>query len=150
MVGREFYQEMAEVYAPWITRVIRAHKSEFAHGRESVLVLFDNAPTHKAAQGLGLLDAMGLLESQRLPHPPESYDFQLPIEWFNGAVKEAFKTWLYEHPHASTADQMLDGLKSVVPTVWTPQQVQAAFSKQLQAYAAILQKRGGYSIKDLA
>jgi hypothetical protein len=149
LVGREYYDELTSnkrQFLPWIDRTIKQFPQSFPEGRSSVRLLMDNGPAHQwALKDNQLLDGMHLVDSARVQHPPESYDFQLPIEWSFGVLKTKARDYLYSHPEVATRDEVYAVLCKVWKEQFTPEVVQAMFRKQLLALHDIVKNQGGYA-----
>jgi hypothetical protein len=143
ITGREFSDEMSQAVLPWIQLVVKRYPQVFPNGLGDVLVLWDNAPWHIAAEKRGLMDQMRLLPAQRMPHVPRSYDFQLPIEWANSILKREACRRVWEKPELAGED-LLEALRSIWGEVMTPQLVQSMFKEQIKALEEIRDSGGAY------
>jgi hypothetical protein len=152
MTGREFEDEMADSergVKAFIDMVYKKHKTVFGGTRENIRLLMDNAPQHKSAAAAALLDRMALTADCLVQHPPNSFDFQLPIEWANGGLKRAAREYLYQHPEVKTVDELLPVLNRLWKELFPAAIVRQMFEKQLQTYSDIIENGGGYARKSL-
>jgi len=139
----EFYQDMGDVYGPWIAQIVKDHPEHFPNGIEDVLLLMDNSPQHKAAEAMEVFDNMHMLASQRLPHPPYSHEFQNPIEWAFGTLKADLRRALYSHPEVKTRDEIWALVQRLWRERFTPAVVLRSFKKQKHTLTDIIQAGGG-------
>ena len=148
----EFAAIMRTKILPSIRKVVKGCPSVFPRGMADVKLCMDNAPWHKAAIRNGLLKDMGLSESQLLPHPASSPDFQAPVDWSHAWLNKATRKYLEEHPRLKSHARIrraMEGLfygtihASEAQAV-TAEKVTRAFERLTQNYASIIKANGGY------
>lgn len=159
LTGGEFADKMVKYMLPWIQGVVAAHPTKFSDGMRSVIVAMDNATWHKRAVSTGLMGKMHMLNSQLLPHAPNSPDLQGPIENAHAALKRAVQQAL---AHCDD-DLSSDALCTLMEETWsgnnarslerrkapvlTPQQVKASFAKLGKVYETIVEAQGQWGKK---
>ena len=156
MTGDEFAAVMRTEVLPSIRRVVKAWPRVFPRGMADVKLCMDHAPWHKKAIRDGLLKAMGLQDSQLVPHPASSPDFQAPVEWSHGWLNKATRQYLEEHPRVRSPEKIRRTMQELFygtirvaqePAV-TAGKVARAFSRLMQNYASIINTKGDYGMKD--
>lgn len=66
--------------AAWLKEIVNRNESVFPNGYRDLRIVLDNAQWNTKAKKDGLIHELGLSEENFIKHPPNSYDFQLPIE----------------------------------------------------------------------
>jgi hypothetical protein len=151
LTAEEFEDKMIKEVKPKIEALVRSHKREFPNGMASVLLMMDGAAWHTAAVKEGLLGKMGIPPGNLLAHPPNSPDFQAPVEWANAALGASLTEYLKRHPAISTpagykraARENFDGKLLYRKPVLTAAGVKRAFDAMFTNMEAVRAADGGW------
>lgn len=98
LTAAEFTELMCTVYLPYIKRTVAGNRTIFPRGMQDVLLVMDNAKWHVKAVKDGLMAKLGLTADNLLTHPPNSPDFQGPIEWAHGRLQREVAHLLASRP----------------------------------------------------
>jgi hypothetical protein len=162
--GHEFTEAMVKVFLPWMEQVIAENPGVFPNGKRSVLLMLDRAPWHTSAMGPthDVLTKLGLKKSQVLPHPPDSPDFQGPIEWSHSILLRAVKQRLAKDAGIRQPSQIKRLIKQTwegskfkaqkrkadaMPPLLSPEQVTAMFKKLRHTYEEVVRNGGRWGRK---
>jgi hypothetical protein len=146
---------MLKVVKPAMKKMVGDYPNVFRKGLHDVRLCMDRAPFHTAALKQGVLKSMGLSDTQLLPHPSYSPDFQAPVEWTHSWVKKAVRQHLQAHTRVSACASIRKVIAGVftgkVPVngnqVVTSARVDKAFSKMESNYDTIIASGGSYGAK---
>lgn len=136
MTTNEFRDVMVNTYLPFIRDVVlgrgifkgKGTSKYFPNGMKDVIIMMDGASWHKCATEGGLAKDMGLKPEQFLDHPPNSADFQGPIEWSHNALTQATRAALAR----DTSLREPAAVKAKIQDLWEG----TKFKKKLRASAA--------------
>ena len=160
MTWREFWNIMTKTMLKWIDKVIAAHPEVFPDGRRSAIIVFDRARAQQKALDLGLMQKLGMRREQAIAHPPNSPDFNAPVEHAHALLKAEVKKAFAEDARIQTSAQV----KQLIQRVWkgqhkraqmrgqagaliTPAIVDAACAKMERTYDQVISRSGQWGAK---
>jgi uncharacterized protein YqcC (DUF446 family) len=136
--------------------VVQANPRVFPQGMRSAYLMIDRAPWHMRAVKMGLLEELGMQPHQLLPHPPNSPDFQAPIEWGHALLVRKVQAALAQDGQLRTAD----AVKKVLQATWegkgrgarknpllTPEVITEMFKKLEHIMHDVIEQGGGWGKK---
>lgn len=155
VTGDLFRKAMLRHVLPRIREVVNTHPAVFPNGMADVKLCLDKAPIHQKALSDGLLSGMGLRDNQAVQHPPWSCDFQTPVEWSLGTLKNATRAYVADHGGVSSATDVQKVMKRIFmgdikiggKAQITADGIKGAFDKLAANYLGVMESRGGYGKK---
>lgn len=150
ITSREFCGVMRRVSA---AATIGAHELHPRLSCEScekrLLYSFDHHKVHENARKLAKI--AGIKPSQRVIAPPNSPDFQQPVEHAHGRFKQAFREAITKHPELRSRDVVEEFARELWFKVNTPKVVNKDVARLVPLYQFVRDvSMGGYATKELS
>ena len=111
---------------------------------EHWLYSYDNDKIHQNRLTLAYLK---INTHNRFPLPPNSPDMHRVVERCVGRLKQAFQTWLYDHPAPRTAAEYQDELMALFSKTQTADVIAGDVAKLPTLWPLILKAKGGWPPK---
>lgn len=152
MNWKTFTKAIKDTVWPRILETVNRHRHLFPHGVADVKLAWDGASYHAKAVRLGLLAALGVKPTQLAPHPPNSPDFQAPVEWSHSYLNRATNIYLQKHKHIRSEESIRELMEDIFYGRVVVDKTQAisaatvagAFRRLERNYVAVMDAGGGW------